>query len=223
MADEKNPWLSIPLADYEAHMSSAAVGQLQALSDLFAAALAFTNPESVAILGIAGGNGLERLHVNRVRRVVGIDINNSFLDETRKRFSHLSGLELHCANLADELPAIAPVDLVHAALVFEHAGLAGPLQNAARLVAAGGALSVVLQLPSTSAAAVGLSGVTSVENAASHFQFIDPGALRSGVESRGFTLMHQTTLPVPAGKAFWHAIFTSTQGSAPIETAATSD
>ena len=31
----KNPWLDIPLDDYEGHMSSADVGQLQTLNKLF--------------------------------------------------------------------------------------------------------------------------------------------------------------------------------------------
>ena len=35
----KNPWLNIPVADYEGHMQSPEVGQLQVLSDLFAAGL----------------------------------------------------------------------------------------------------------------------------------------------------------------------------------------
>jgi len=209
MTDQKSPWLTIPLADYEAHMSSADVGQLRILSNLFAAALDLTHPQSVAILGVAGGNGLERLERRPIRRVVGIDINNAYLDQVRRRFAHMPGLELHCCDLAQQLQAIAPVDLVHAALVFEHAGLELPLQNAVDLVENGGSFSVVLQLPSTSAAAVGASGVASIEKAASHFQFIDPDTLRNALESRGFTLTHETTVPVPSGKAFWHAIFTN--------------
>ena len=51
-----NPWLSIPLADYEGHMNAPQVHQLEALSDLFAEALTQRRPESVALLGIAGGN-----------------------------------------------------------------------------------------------------------------------------------------------------------------------
>ena len=57
-----DPWLSIPLADYEGHMGADNVQQLSALSGLFKRALDVCLPDSVAILGIAGGNGLE--HVN---------------------------------------------------------------------------------------------------------------------------------------------------------------
>jgi len=35
----KNPWLDIPLADYEGHMALPNVGQAQLLSDVFASAL----------------------------------------------------------------------------------------------------------------------------------------------------------------------------------------
>ena len=61
-----NPWLSIPLADYEGHMG--AVKQLDALSALFARALEVCAPESVAVLGIAGGNGLESLDATLEKR-----------------------------------------------------------------------------------------------------------------------------------------------------------
>ena len=43
-----NPWLTIPLADYEAHMALPQVGQAQLLADLFAAlVLEYVEPESV--------------------------------------------------------------------------------------------------------------------------------------------------------------------------------
>ena len=56
-----NPWLNIPLADYEGHMRSDEVQQLDALTELFAAALERCQPTSVAILGAGGGNGLDRI------------------------------------------------------------------------------------------------------------------------------------------------------------------
>ena len=54
-----NPWLTIPLADYEAHMALPQVGQARLLADLFAAELRVGSPSSVAVLGCAGGNGFE--------------------------------------------------------------------------------------------------------------------------------------------------------------------
>jgi hypothetical protein len=66
-----NPWLTIPLADYEAHMALPQVGQAQLLADLFAAELRARSPASVAVLGCAGGNGFE--HAPAALRVVGIE------------------------------------------------------------------------------------------------------------------------------------------------------
>jgi hypothetical protein len=54
-----NPWLSIPLQDYEGHMGLDNAQQLSVLSELFKRALDIFVPDSVAVLGIAGGNGLD--------------------------------------------------------------------------------------------------------------------------------------------------------------------
>jgi hypothetical protein len=68
-----NPWLNIPPDDYETHMSSKNVQQYGTLSELFGEAPALCRPESVAVLGLAGGNGLERLDRNVTQRIIGID------------------------------------------------------------------------------------------------------------------------------------------------------
>src|SRR5581483_11213619 len=125
-----DPWLNIPLDDYEAHMNAHAVGQLRVLSELFAEALASCRPESLAILGIAGGNGLEHVDPSVTRRVVGIDINPDYLDTLRQRHGARLNLELHCCDLAQQSLMAEPVQLVHAALIFEHAGAGRCLENA---------------------------------------------------------------------------------------------
>ena len=81
-----DPWLSIPLADYEGHMGADNVQQLSALSDLFKRALDVCFPDSLAILGIAGGNGLEHANPATIKRIVGFDINAGYLDEVGRRF-----------------------------------------------------------------------------------------------------------------------------------------
>ena len=90
-----NPWLSIPLEDYEGHMGSAGVQQLSVLSELFKRALDRCLPESVAVLGIAGGNGLEHIDDAVTKRIVGVDINERYLYKVQRRFGALAGLELH--------------------------------------------------------------------------------------------------------------------------------
>lgn len=203
-----NPWLAVPLDDYEGHMASAAVQQLEALADLFAQALQNTRPESVAILGVAGGNGLDRISPDVTRRVCGVDINAAYLETVRQRFTGLPGLELHCLDLANQAAPMVPVQLVHAALIFEHAGLESCLRNALSLVAAGGSLSVVLQLPSPQSPAVSATPCASIQTLSRDFHLIDPADLRETLVENGFRQVEETRRPLPGGKAFWMGVFT---------------
>ena len=200
-----NPWLGISLEDYETHM--AAVRQEGVLSDLFAEALMVRRPASVAVLGVAGGNGLERIESRLTRRVVGIDIHPGYLDAVRLRFADLAGLELHRIDLEREAVKLPPVDLVHAALLFEHAGLERCLENAISLVAPDGALSVVLQLPSPTGQEVGISGVASIQTLKEHFKLIAPKYLHELLHTHGLEPVWETQRQQPNGKAFWMGIF----------------
>jgi len=174
---------------------------------MFGDALQSFRPASVAILGVAGGNGLDCVDPAVTHRICGIDINAEYLAATRQRYAALTGLELHCLDLAEQQVNFLPVDLVHAALIFEHAGLESCLDNAIRLVAPGGVLSVVLQLPSTTEPAVGNSSVASVQAHRNSFHFVDVEAFTQELARRGFHLEHTTTRPLPSGKSFWMGYF----------------
>jgi SAM-dependent methyltransferase len=202
-----NPWLALPLEDYEGHMGSAAVNQLAPLADLFGEALARLRPRSVAVLGVAGGNGLEHVDSTLTTRVLGIDVNPAYLAATKQRFPDLRGLELHCADLQHDLLDVEPVALVHAALVFEHAGTERCLDNAVSLVSGGGHLSVVLQLPSEDQPVVTPSPFASMESLAGDFTFVDPHQLRRLLAQRELRLTHQSRLTLSTGKAFWSGYF----------------
>ncbi|HSR09158.1 MAG TPA: class I SAM-dependent methyltransferase [Bryobacteraceae bacterium] len=202
-----NPWLNIPLADYEGHMRSEEVQQLDALSELFAAALERYQPTSVAVLGAAGGNGLDRIDSNVTKRVVGLDLNHRYLDEARKRYAGTCNLSLHCVDLADELVNLEPVHLVHAALIFEHAGIDRCLENAVSLVNDGGALCAVLQLPSPAEQEIGSSDLSSILALKDNFTLVDPIRFQRKLTGVGFQLVHEVFRPVPAGKALWMGAF----------------
>lgn len=202
-----NPWLSVPLAEYEQHMNSAEVRQLTVLSELFAEAMSRCRPSSIAVLGIAGGNGLEHIDSSVTTRIVGLDLNPQYIETVRQRYSHLPGLDLRCVNLSEQRIALEPVQLVHAALIFEHAGVERCLENGIALTAPGGNLSVVLQLPAEGGKAVGTSPFASIENLHAHFSFVQPASLCESLSGRGFCLAHQTTRELPSGKAFWAGIF----------------
>ena len=188
-------------------MTSVDVQQLGVLSELFAEAIAFRQPASIAILGIAGGNGLNRIDSKMTCRVVGLDVNPLYLDAVRSRFPHLSGLELHCINLAEHVVELQPVELVHTALVFEHAGTDLCLNNAVSLVANKGALSIVLQLPAGAGQNVGRTGFASIQRLASHFSLIDPMQLSETLAERSLQLVFESRRSLPADKEFWMGIF----------------
>jgi hypothetical protein len=111
-------------------MGPEGVRQLTILAELFKSALDRCRPESVAVLGVAGGNGLEQTDCAATKRIVGVDINQRYLDEVQRRFGTLPGLELHSRDLAEREFSLAPVMLVHTALIFEHVGLGLALENA---------------------------------------------------------------------------------------------
>ena len=206
----------IPLADYEQHMSSANVRQLGPLAELFAEVVALCNPSSIAILGIGGGNGLDRIPPSGTSRIVGIDINPSYLDAVRQRYDKVFDLELHCIDLAEGLINAEPVQLVHAALVFEHAGVGKCLQNAISLVSHDGFLSVILQLPGTNTAKmVGDSGIESVRALEQQFALIEPATLRDAVRGYGFRVAHEKLYSLDRGKGLWMGVFARERGGQP--------
>jgi len=201
-----NAWTSIPLADYEGHMG--AVQQLSALSELFARAVDICRPDSVAVLGIAGGNGLEHVVDHAaITRIVGVDINADYLDEVRRRFGQHAHLELHRADLSQDQLGVAPVSLVHAALFFEHAGLGHALDNALSLVSRGGRLSVVLQLPERDQGAVTVTPYPSMQRLSASFAFVDLSQLGDLLEKQAFRLLTQELRPLSTGKTLWLGIF----------------
>ncbi len=208
-----NPWLTVPLSDYEGHMKSAQVQQLDVLSELFAKALAYCRPSSVAVLGIAGGNGLEHIDRSITKRVIGLDINDAYLAAVRERFAPMSDLQLLRVDLAEQAVDLEPVQLAHAALVFEHAGLSQCLNNALSLVATGGFLSAVLQLPSQIESGVSPSGFSSIQNLKSRFSLIDPQWFVETLGKRNFKLEEHVQRSLPAGKGLWMGIFSRQEPS----------
>lgn len=150
------------------------------------------------VAGCAGGNGFDR--VDESVRLVGVDLLEEYLEDAARRYPRATFIG---ADLTGDPIACEPVELVHAALVFEHCGLDGALANCTRLVAPGGRLSVVLQLP-VEAAAVAATGVSSVQALKACFRFIDRSELEAGLE--GFALEGEAEHAV-GEKRFWHGVW----------------
>jgi threonine dehydrogenase-like Zn-dependent dehydrogenase len=188
-------------------MTAAGVEQLAPLVELFRQTLARVRPKSLAILGIAGGNGLEAIDTQVTERILGIDINAGYLEAVAGRHPSLQGLELLHHDLARSPLNQPPVDLVHAALVFEHAGTGQCLDNALALVKPAGRLSVVLQLPSETQAGVAPTSYPSIQALKETFHLIDPAWLIRTLATRGCKLEYETRHALPSGKAFWLGVF----------------
>jgi trans-aconitate methyltransferase len=203
-----NPWLEIPLADYEGHMASPEVDQARMLSDALAALLQAHRPRALAVIGCAGGNGFERIRSTRasVSRVVGVDVNPAYLDETGRRFgAAFDQLELICADVACDELGFAPVDLMFAALVFEYVArddLGRALRSLVARLNRGGVLAVLLQLPAPEATAVTATPFTRVAALAPALHLLPPDEMLRTAREVGLALTDSRRIELPTGKCF---------------------
>ena len=109
-------------------------------------------------------------------------------------------------DLAAQVVELPPVRLVHAALIFEHAGLDRCLENALSLV---GPNRVPVHGAPTAGRRRGEHrghSVSPIQALKPHFSLIDPAQFGRTLEGRGFRLEFQTRRPLPEGKAFWMGI-----------------
>ena len=120
----KNPWEDIELDDYENHMNLNSVSQLPVLNRIISSQLSDYDTNSVCIFWIAGGNWLEHIDTNKYHKVYAIDINDSFLETTQKRFGNLMWWILECKkiDLIKEFDKLPNADLIIANLLVEYVG-----------------------------------------------------------------------------------------------------
>lgn len=119
----ENPWKAIDLSDYENHMSLQNVYQLQMLNSMMKEQLSAGREETVMILGIAGGNGLEHIDLSKCNCVYGVDINPDYLDACTRRYPALVGIwQPLCADLMDEDLQLPHAGLLVADLLIEYIG-----------------------------------------------------------------------------------------------------
>lgn len=118
-----NPWEEIDLNIYENHMSLDSVFQLQTMNKMMKDQF-YTYPvQSIMILGVAGGNGLEHIDKRVFNKVYGVDINKKYLDACVNRYSELEGIfdTIH-ADMTQETDKLPYVDLIVANLFIEYIG-----------------------------------------------------------------------------------------------------
>lgn len=118
-----NPWNEIPLSDYEAHMGSASIMQMQAINGMMKVQLESFPVTEAMILGIAGGNGIEHIDDKKYRKIYGVDVNEKYLMKVEKRYGDCGGIlkYLH-KDLLTEYAKLPYSELVIANLIIEYIG-----------------------------------------------------------------------------------------------------
>ena len=118
-----NPWQGINLEIYENHMKSDAVFQLQTLNLITKEQLESYGHETVGILGVAGGNGLDQIDLPTTKKIYGFDINKDYLDVCQNRYSYMGNtLELLQCDISDSTFTLPKTDLLIANLIIEYVG-----------------------------------------------------------------------------------------------------
>lgn len=120
----KNPWKNCDLDVYENHMKFESVGQLQLLSKIMKSQFFDYSVDTLAIWGIAGGNGLEHISIGDFSKIYCIDINQNYLNKVKERYSNLENIiVLNAIDLNDLSVNLNQVDLVIADLLIEYVGI----------------------------------------------------------------------------------------------------
>ena len=118
-----NPWEEIELSDYENHMKSDSVKQLQTLNTMMKRQLNRYPVKTVMVLGVAGGNGLEHIDTQKVQKLYGVDINRKYLEKCAERYKSLDGIfEGICMDLTDKNNTLPCADMMVADLLIEYIG-----------------------------------------------------------------------------------------------------
>ncbi|MFC0517346.1 class I SAM-dependent methyltransferase [Mucilaginibacter angelicae] len=200
--NKANAWNRIPLEDYEQHMQHENVAQAQLLNDLTKKYLLKHNPESPLFLGISGGNGLEHIDVNKTKIVYGIDVNQSYLDETKKRFGErIKQLVLANADISGAKESFLKADFVWAALIFEYIDIQRGLEFIANNTDEFTRLIITIQ-SNNGNQSVSQTGVESIKSVKEIFKIVDKDNLQISASMFGFELIGSEENILPNGKSF---------------------
>jgi len=195
-----NPWEEISLSDYENHMSLSSVNQLQAMNKMMKFQFEAYPVTSAIVFGVAGGNGLEHVNLKKYSKIYGIDINNAYLDNVKKRYSFMEDiLECKRIDLTCESDMLPEAELVIANLVIEYVGLEpfkkGILKTGARYV------SCIIQINTDEESWVSDSPyLHSFDGLDAVHHQMEEQSLVMAMNEIGFDLLKKDAMPLPNGK-----------------------
>ena len=139
-----NPWLEIPVSDYENHMKE--VGQAQILNSLIKSCLDKYQPKNFALLGCTTGNGLEHINPEITNKIYAIDINPEYLQKTNERFvAKIQNLDILNIDIQNDELTIKNVDLFFVGLVLEYVETEKALIKIIRTLSKKGILLIIIQ------------------------------------------------------------------------------
>ena len=199
----KNPWLEIPLTDYEGHMALPEVGQGKLLADVFEDMLNRYHPRSIAVLGCAGGNGFDRISTARTNRVVAIDLNSEYIDHLYARFhNRIPNLELIIGDVHSADLRFRPVEFVFTGLLLEYVDVATVLNRIQSMLVPGGTLGTVIQLACQSLSVVTPSPFRSLQLLTPVMRILAPSELKKLAAENDLYEIHSRVEEASGGKRF---------------------
>ena len=198
-----NPWLRVALEDYEGHMARPEVGQAALLATAFRNAVESVRPESLALVGCAGGNGLEALVGTDIAPVVCVDINPSYLETLSARYRRkIRGLEIVCGEV-ERFSFRQPLDLIFGGLIFEYTRLDEALAALSRALRRGGKLIALVQMRSDGTPTVSHSPyVQALAGVGAALNYIEPDAMAVAAARQGLEERARKVITLASGKAF---------------------
>lgn len=201
MKKNTNPWEEISLLDYEKHMSLDSVKQLQTLNEIMKRQFCAYPANTLMILGVAGGNGLEHINQNSFQKVYGVDVNGEYLRVVSDRYGLLGDI-LECLqiDLLQEVDKLPKADLLLANLLIEYIGYHA-FQKAVKQVNPA-YVSCVIQINQEEAEWVSDSPYIHAfdELDAVHHQ-LDQVGIKQAMTKIGYGQIYMESEPLPNGKA----------------------
>lgn len=205
----QSPWLEVPLLDYERHMDAPSVAQASMIAETLRQLVEQKPPHSLALLGSAGGNGLDRIDPAVTRRVVAVDINPSYLEVCRERHAkRFDSFEQVNCDLSKGCPFTEPVELVYAALVLEYVDLEIFLEYAPLLVTENDRIAFVFQNRDNLCSPVSDTGISSLLPLATVHLPVDVDEVANRLLAHGMSVRERRTMSTPSGKLFTLLVMT---------------
>jgi SAM-dependent methyltransferase len=205
---EKNPWLSIPASDYEAHMGPRGTDQDPVLNKFFEKVYSSRRPARLVVFGCGTGNGFEHIDHTITERAVGVDLNCRYLEIARRRYTHLAQtIEFECSDICSCDFEPGSFDLIHCPLIFEYVQIEPMLIKIADCLSSRGTFSVVLQLPSSEDGVVSDTGHESVKALEKAFRPVDPEKFVEQCSNVGFSKNNCQVIQLQRGKSFFMCTF----------------